>query len=172
MQGGAPPCSSKRSRYIIMQIKLFAIPVYTDNALEEEMNRFLRGHRVIEVIHEFISEKGLWCFCVKYVEGADFRKGYAKNNQMDYKDILSNEAFTQFVKLRKARKRIAEEDGIPAFVIFTDKQMADLAQLGPPYSENMEKVEGMGKGKASRYAERFERLLESLEKEDNEHKDT
>ena len=93
-----------------MQIKLFAIPATTDNALEEEINRFLRGNRVTEFIHEFIAEKGLWCFCVKYMEVGNIKKGYSKRNQVDYKNILSKEAFIQFVKLRKARKRISQEN--------------------------------------------------------------
>ena len=127
-----------------MRVKLFAIPATTDNALEEEMNRFLRGHRVIEVLHKFNQEKSLWCFCVKYMDKEGFKKGKSDNRRVDYKNILKPEDFSQFVKLRKVRKSIAEEDGIPAFVIFTDKQMAELAKLGPPWPESMKKVEGIG----------------------------
>ncbi len=151
-----------------MQFKFFAIPATQDNVLEGEMNRFLRSNRVLEVYHEFMEDKAVWCFCVKYMEGDAYKKGPSHHRRVDYKNILSEESFARFVTLRKARKNIAEEDGVPAFVIFTDKQMADLAKLGPPWSENMAKVEGLGKGKVARYAERLTKQLEAFEEENHE----
>jgi hypothetical protein len=34
-----------------MQFKIFTIPVADDGSATEEMNRFLRGHKVLEVEH-------------------------------------------------------------------------------------------------------------------------
>ena len=54
-----------------MQIKIFSIPIADSGVMQEEMNKFLRGHKVLEVQQELISTErgGIWCFCVRYIQG-------------------------------------------------------------------------------------------------------
>jgi len=40
-----------------VQFKIFTIPVADDGAAMEEMNRFLRGHKVLEVEQQLLSTK-------------------------------------------------------------------------------------------------------------------
>ena len=40
-----------------MQFKIFAIPVADDGTSMEEMNRFLRSHKVLETEQQLISTK-------------------------------------------------------------------------------------------------------------------
>ena len=37
-----------------MQIKLFSIPQYGDDNSEEELNHFLRAHRIVEINKQFV----------------------------------------------------------------------------------------------------------------------
>jgi hypothetical protein len=55
-----------------MQFKIFTISVADDGTAIEEMNRFLRGHKVLEVEQLLISTKmdSQWHFCVKYLANA------------------------------------------------------------------------------------------------------
>lgn len=52
-----------------MQIKLFTIPVGESGAALQEMNAFLRGHKILEVEEHFVSSKGgaCWCFCIRFL---------------------------------------------------------------------------------------------------------
>ena len=53
-----------------MQIKLFTIPTGDNGAALDEMNRFLKGHKILEVQNQLISNENgaYWCFCVRYIE--------------------------------------------------------------------------------------------------------
>ena len=146
-----------------MQIKLFTIPVADAMAIEDEVNRFLRGKRVIELHHEFVHDGGnsCWCFLIKYLEGEakdQASKGRTRERK-DYKDILSPETFARFVRLRAIRKQLAEEDGVPAFALFTDEQMAELAKAEVFTVDAMAQVSGIGAGRVERYGERIEAHL-------------
>jgi len=52
---------------IILKFKLFTIPTIDDGSAIEEMNAFLRSHRVLEVEQQLVSGKtgSRWHFCVK-----------------------------------------------------------------------------------------------------------
>ncbi len=146
-----------------MQIKLFTIPIGDSGAIAEDLNRFLRGNRVLEISHQFVEEgaNSRWCFLVKYLESAGKESAASGRvrERKDYKEILDVPAFARFVKLRAVRKRLAEEDGVPAFALFTDDQMAALAQAESFSLEVMKKVSGIGEARVERYGARILALL-------------
>ena len=39
-----------------IQVKHFVVPAAGDDAAEEALNRFLRGHQVLEVREEFVAD--------------------------------------------------------------------------------------------------------------------
>jgi len=41
-----------------MQLKYFTIPAFDSGAANEELNKFLRSHRVLEVEQEFVFSAG------------------------------------------------------------------------------------------------------------------
>ena len=109
-----------------MQIQFFTIPIHDDGAWAEELNRFLHSHRVLEVEREFVQAGGAscWCFCVRCLDGNPAFKGGAERKRVDYKEILDAPTFAKFAALRARRKQIAADEGIPAFAVFTDEQLA------------------------------------------------
>lgn len=52
-----------------MQIKIFTIPVVADERDVEELNLFLRSHKVIDVKREITQYNGnsCWTFCITYM---------------------------------------------------------------------------------------------------------
>ena len=141
-----------------MEIKIFSIPIYGGEALNEELNRFLRGHKVIKVEQQLVQENGVasWTFCVRYVTGSTEKsRSDSKKQRKDYKEILSAEAFAQFAILRRVRLRIAKEEGVPAFAVFSDEELAGLAVLEEITAAKMRTVKGIGEKKVEKYAERF-----------------
>jgi len=64
-----------------------------------------------------------------------------------------------FAKLKHLRKSIAEDDGVPPFVVFSDASLADMARLLPSSSAEFLAVSGVGQTKLERYGTRFISLI-------------
>ena len=60
-----------------------------------------------------------------------------------------------FNELSALRKRLADERGVPAFVIFGDKTLEDMARKAPRTAEEFARVSGVGDAKLREYAEPF-----------------
>ena len=60
-----------------------------------------------------------------------------------------------FEELRKLRRRLAEEKHIPAFVVFSDATLRDMARLKPVTTEDFLDVNGVGEKKCEQYAQVF-----------------
>jgi superfamily II DNA helicase RecQ len=139
-----------------MQIKLFTIPIDDNGRFLNEMNAFLRSHKILEIQNQFSSnENGAhWCFCVKYIENAIY-SNLEQKGKVDYRTVLDEPTFQKFSKLREIRKQVAVEEGVPAFAIFTDEELAGLAKLPEITPKTMITVKGIGEKKVERYAKYF-----------------
>lgn len=140
-----------------MQIKIFTIPLIGGDAINDDMNSFLRSHKIINVEKHFFStaDSGYWCFCVNYLENSDTNAQQMQKQKVDYKKVLDDKAFAVFTRLREIRKQVADESGIPAFAVFTDSELAQIAQLNEITPENMLTIKGIGQSKVEKYASYF-----------------
>ena len=68
---------------------------------------------------------------------------------------LSERDFTLLTALKKKRLELAKARGVPAYVIFTDKTLEDMAQRRPATLEAFERVKGVGKSKLEKFADEF-----------------
>ena len=64
-----------------------------------------------------------------------------------------------FQRLRALRKRLADEQGVPAYVVFSDATLAAMAALRPTTPEGLLRVSGVGPVKLARYGEAFLAVL-------------
>jgi ATP-dependent DNA helicase RecQ len=62
--------------------------------------------------------------------------------------------------LKRKRMEIAREEGVPAFVVFADRTLIDMAERRPATLDDMLAVHGVGERKLARYGDAF---LEALE---------
>ena len=138
-----------------MQIKVFTIPIIGGEQAEAEMNRFLRGCRLLKVESKLVSEheRNYWCFCVQYLPNQP--KTATKQEKVDYKQVLDERTFNRFAEFRKIRKQIAQEQAIPAYAIFTDKELAEVAKLNELTLKTLQTVDGIGQKKVERYGQAF-----------------
>jgi ATP-dependent DNA helicase RecQ len=60
-----------------------------------------------------------------------------------------------FRTLRETRRAIADRDGVPPFVVFSDASLRDMAQKRPRTRSEMLMVSGVGQVKFERYGEAF-----------------
>ena len=69
------------------------------------------------------------------------------------------------VMLKELRKKVAKEKNLPPFVIFLEGSLEDMATLYPTTTEELEKCQGVSKGKAIRYGKKFVDLIASYVEE-------
>ena len=71
-----------------------------------------------------------------------------KAGQLDYDPAL-------FENLRSLRKRIADDAGVPPYVVFGDAALAEMAAYLPEDPQALLQINGVGKLKLQRYGEDF-----------------
>ncbi|HWH08449.1 MAG TPA: ATP-dependent DNA helicase RecQ, partial [Candidatus Thermoplasmatota archaeon] len=64
---------------------------------------------------------------------------------------LDGEAQARFEALRAWRKRVADEEGLPAYVVAHDATLRLVAQAAPATLEDLQRVKGMGPKKVEKY---------------------
>lgn len=134
-----------------MQIKVFNISVFDKGEQTEELNKFLRSHSIIDIEKHLISEGqySLWTFCVRYKENS--KTETQLKPKIDYKEILDDSVFKVFSILRACRKKLAEQNGVPVYAIFTNEELANIAKLDNINIENLKKINGIGSKKLEKY---------------------
>ena len=64
-----------------------------------------------------------------------------------------------FQALRTLRKRLADEAGMPPYIIFNDASLRDMAQRQPTTLEDFATIAGVGQAKLARYGQQFVELI-------------
>lgn len=138
-----------------MQVKIFSIPIVGGEAAEEQMNRFLRSKKILKTESQLVvqHEQAYWSFCIRYI---DSLAGRQDGQKTDYKKELDEAGFQRFRALRDIRKRVAEMESVPPYVVFTDRELAQLAKLELINSETMRTIEGIGAKKVEKYGAHFQ----------------
>ncbi|MGM9868272.1 MAG: HRDC domain-containing protein [Sodaliphilus sp.] len=140
-----------------MQIKVFTIPLFDSDALIDELNLFLRAHKIVDVRKELVAHNDtqFWSFCITYLDDAKMGKQNVGNQKVDYRSLLAPDSFERFSSMRRVRADLAKEEAVPAYAIFTDAELAELAKLPKLTLSSMQSVEGVGKKKIEKYAKYF-----------------
>lgn len=150
-----------------MQVKIFTVSCVESNDSNEELNRFLRGNKIVNVEKQFYIANGVayWTFCVTYLTNQISSMQDKKDNKVDYKTILDEKSFSKFTVLRSFRKKLSEQDVVPAYAIFTDVELSAIAQLEEIKEENIMKIPGIGEKRAEKYAKTICEMYNNIESE-------
>ncbi len=70
-------------------------------------------------------------------------------------ELAQGEDAALFRELRKLRKQLAEDEGIPPYVVFNDATLLELAQFKPTNDDEMLMINGVGYRKLERFGEAF-----------------
>lgn len=148
-----------------MQIKLFTISINSVEDYNEELNRFLRSHKIIEIEKQLIQTPvGVyWCMYISYIMPTLVEQ--APKERVDYRQVLSPAHFVVFSVLREARKKIATNEGVSAYIVFTDAELAEIAQLPEISIAKLKSIKGIGDKKADKYGKL---LIDLLNKQHHE----
>ncbi len=72
-----------------------------------------------------------------------------------------------FSMLKDLRKKMAKKLNLPPFVIFQDPSLADMSIQYPVDLEELQKIQGVGQGKAKRYGKEFVALIQKYVEEND-----
>lgn len=158
-----------------MQMQFFQVPAVGGEGMVEEVNRFLRTHRVLRVQRELVlrDESPSWAVCVEYLEGAGGSgvgsvssgkgrtSGRGSEGRVDYKAVLSPEDFALFLLLRDLRRTLAEAEATPVWAVFTNEQLARISQTRPKNRTELEQIDGIGSARSERYGEQVLSIVAS-----------
>jgi superfamily II DNA helicase RecQ len=156
-----------------MQYRVFTVPVTGSPELEEDLNHFLRSHKVITVQKavETIGGSPCWCFCVEFIEGgvsSGNQKFSGRSKKVDYKEVLSEDDFAVFARLREKRKELAGNEAIPVYAICTNEQLAAIATKRPVSLTELKEIEGIGEAKAEKYGLALLEILDEMKRVQDE----
>ncbi len=68
---------------------------------------------------------------------------------------LSDEGEALFQRLREVRKSIADQQSVPAYIVFSDKTLRAMAEARPSTPQELLAVSGVGPLKLERYGQVF-----------------
>jgi ATP-dependent DNA helicase RecQ len=71
-----------------------------------------------------------------------------------------------FAQLRALRMEIAKEESMPAYIIFDNKTLTEMARFLPDNEANLLQINGVGQIKIEKYGTRFLALLATLRTDD------
>ena len=128
------------------------------------------GDRLLELGAVVMGEFKVYCLTPS---GTEILKGIKKVDLKEErlsirKTVKKKEDFSadydtdRFEKLRLLRTEIAQAQGVPPYIIFSDKTLKDMSVKLPQSKEAMLEVHGIGEVKYERYGEQFLVLLREL----------
>lgn len=124
-----------------MAYTFFTIPIADDGSAQQALNSFCANHRVARVEQHFVADGGasFWAICVTTAEGqpplgGGRAGGQASKAKVDYREVLSEQEFALYAKLRSLRKSLAEQESVPAYALFR-ASWASLCAASAPYEQ-------------------------------------
>lgn len=126
------------------------------------MNRFLDGHRVVAIDRQFVQDgpNSAWALCITYLQSSG-RPPPGRRGRIDYREVLSEPDFTVFAKLRALRKTLADTEGVPAYALFTNEQLAEMVQRRVRTLSALREIDGVGEGRVEKYGKEFIDILQA-----------
>ncbi len=138
-----------------MNIRFFAVPAHGDQRVEAELNACLTQNRVRDVDRRFVDagRDSYWAICVTCIESDSSLRPpkTVKRAQIDYREVLSETEFVVYAKLRDVRKSLAARDGVPAYQVMSNEQLASLVTKRGTTREGLVAIPGIGERRASKY---------------------
>jgi ATP-dependent DNA helicase RecQ len=82
------------------------------------------------------------------------------SSKLEEKELTYNHAL--YFLLREKRKEIANENGVPPYVIFSDKTLIEMCAYYPQSEESLLGIHGVGQAKLSQFGESFLEVIRNF----------
>lgn len=150
-----------------MAYRTFSLPVRDDGSAAEELNQFLRSHRILQVTSHCVTEgpNSFWSFLVEYHDPASPqppRASMKSKSRIDYRDVLSAEDFAVFSRLRDWRRDVSQREAIPAYTVFDNDQLARMVTTRTSTKAELAAIQGIGQARLDKYGDSVLAFLASI----------
>lgn len=98
------------------------------------------------------------------VEDRIFKDNFDDESRESMTAVLDPELHAM---LKNLRKKVARNNNLPAYVIFQDQSLEQMATMYPVTIDELKNIQGIGVGKAKRYGREFCELIKSYCKEND-----
>ena len=150
-----------------MPFQFFTIPTFAPGPATEELNSFLRSHRILHIDRQLAQRdtSPVWLLAVEYLDGgtpinpSSSQSRIKTLSKVDYREILDAPTFAIFARLREWRKLRAQSEGVPVYALFSNEQLAEIAKTRPGTTTQLVSIEGIGEAKSKKYGEDLLKLL-------------
>ncbi|HEU4787528.1 MAG TPA: ATP-dependent DNA helicase RecQ [Gemmatimonadaceae bacterium] len=95
--------------------------------------------------------------------GGSRRRDTKPSEERDEAPVLSGADEALLARLRDLRRTIAREEQVPAYVVFSDRTLAEMAVRRPVNDGALGQIRGVGPVKLEKYGERFLELVRSVD---------
>jgi superfamily II DNA helicase RecQ len=138
------------------------------------MDEFLADKKIWSVIDHFFllhDKEPTWLFAVQYEEISDEDR-YSPRNRglapasaklLSEKAIVEEKDRDRYEALRKWRNERAKQVGTPPYILFSNKQLALIAEKRPDTQAALLGIEGIGEARAHAYGKEILEILRGLE---------
>ncbi len=147
-----------------MELKVFSLSFCNEkNRFDDhEMITFLQNKRVLEVREHFFihAQNPNWVLLVSYRESVKVAAlPSTKNSKPDWRAELEAPVRPLFDALRQWRNEKAKSDGVPAYVLLTNRQMAAVAERRPSTISQLQEIDGVGESRTERWGKEVLALI-------------
>ncbi len=123
----------------------------------EALEKWHAGKEVIEARDHFFVHEGTprWALMLSYREldsdpGEPPRDAQGRRRRRDWRLEVAEPDKALFDALREWRNERAVRDGMPAYVVLTNRELAEICQRRPATRGELREVRGVGEAKAGR----------------------
>ena len=140
---------------LLTQFVGFFVGPFGEDSACDELNRFLISHRIINVEKRPIDgERSTgWMFLVEY--GAETKPQTTGTQRVDYREVLSEQEYAFFDRLRQVRKTVAEQQGVPVYAVFTNEHLASMVKKPPKTVKDLTALPRVGEARVKQFGEAF-----------------
>lgn len=139
------------------------------NAFDDEpLREFIKDKEVLSIRDYFFikDDAPYLAMIVYYSMPAQAPRQTSKDGRRDesWRDLVAEADVPLFNALRDWRNERSKKEGIPPYIIFTNRQLAAIVSAHPQSLSKLSEVEGCGKSKLEKYGEEIIKLMANTHK--------
>ena len=152
----------------MLQVKVFTLQ-FSDRLggfNDEPVQEFVRDKDVMEVRDHFFERDGVPHLALVLIYRAGVQAGPAQSEtsakgkaKEDWRAQLTDEEWPLFNALREWRTERSKSDGVPPYVIATNRQFVEIIKKHPDTLSHLGTVDGFGQAKLKHYGADILRLI-------------